>query len=96
MDPWGWVSSWICSGIVLGNALQTPLSEILTRPLEAHPPIVQAIVAGGPGAMLEMAAEHGYQPRERYVSKCHLCWDIREAIHTHYPDLFAPAELYDN
>ena len=96
MDPWGWVSSWICSGIVLGNALQIPLSEILTRPLGAHRPVVQAIVAGGPGAMLEMGAEHGYQPRERYVSKCHLCWDIREAIHTHYPDLFAPAELYDN
>ena len=94
IDPWGWVSSWICTGIALGNALQTPLSEILTQPLTAHHPLVQDIVARGPGAMLAMAAEHGYQPRERYVSRCHLCWDIREAIHPHYPHLLAPAQLY--
>jgi hypothetical protein len=96
VDPWGWVSSWICSGIVLGNALRTPLSEILTRPLAAHSPLVQSIVAKGPRALLAMAAKHGYQPRERYVTKCHLCWDIREAIHMHNPDLFAPAELYED
>ena len=94
VDPWGWVSSWICSGIAMGNALQRPLSEILTQPLEAHHPVVQSIVAHGPGAMLEMAAEHGYQPKDSYVSKWHLCWDIRTAIHTHSPDLFAPAQLY--
>jgi hypothetical protein len=28
------------------------------------------------------------------VTKCHLCWDIRCAIYAHYPDIFAPAELY--
>jgi hypothetical protein len=94
VDPWGWVSSWICSGLVLGNALQTPLSEILTQPLEKHRPLVQAIVARGPGAMLGMAAACGYRPQDRYVSKCHLCWDIRTAIHKDYPDLFAPAMLY--
>jgi len=95
VDPWGWVSSWICSGIALGNALRRPLSEILTRPMGEHSPLVQAIVAHGPGAMLEMAAEHGYQVQERYVSKCHLCWDVREAIYLHYPELFAPALLYE-
>jgi len=94
VDPWGWVSSWICSGIALGNALETPLSEILTWPLEEHHPVVQEVIARGPGAMLEMAAEHGFQPKERYVSKCHLCWDLRAAIHAHYPDLFVPALLY--
>jgi hypothetical protein len=94
VDPWGWVSSWICSGIVLGNALQTPLSEILTRPLESHGALVQEIIGRGPAALLEMAAGHGYRPRERYVSKCHLCWDIRKNIYMHYPELFAPAELY--
>ena len=96
VDPWGWVSSWICSGIVLGNALHTPLSEILTRPLAAHSPLVRSIVATGPRALLEMAALHGYQPGERYATKCHLCWDIRDAIYMHYPDLFAPAELYED
>jgi len=24
-----------------------------------------------------LASETGYQPRPRYASKCHLCWDIR-------------------
>lgn len=94
VDPWGWVSSWICTGIALGNALETPLSEILTRPLEELHPVVQEVIARGPAGMLETAAEHGLQPKERYVSKCHLCWDLRVAIHPHYPDLFVPELLY--
>ena len=76
--------------------MHTPLSEILTRPLAAHSPLVQSIVAQGLRALLEMAALHGYQPGESYASKCHLCWDIRDVIHVHYPDLFAPAELYED
>ena len=62
--------------------------------LAEQPQLVQDLVARGPSAMLDMAEKHGFRPRDRYVSKCHLCWDIREAIHRHYPDLFAPAELY--
>jgi len=94
VDAYGWVSSWICSGIVLGNAREMPLAEIVSRPLAEQPPLVQDIVQRGPAAMLPMAAKHGFRPRSRYVSKCHLCWDIREAIHTFYSELFAPAELY--
>ena len=94
VDAYGYVSSWICSGIVLGNARETLLSEILRRPLEAHPQVVQDLVARGPGALLDLAAAHGFEPEDRYVSKCHLCWEIREAVHMHYPEHFAPAELY--
>ncbi|MBL7134381.1 MAG: radical SAM protein [Phycisphaerae bacterium] len=94
VDAYGYVSSWVCSGIVLGNALETPLSRIVTRGLAEHPPLVQDLVAHGPGAMLPMAARHGFRPREAYAGKCHLCWHIRETIHKHYPDLFAPEELY--
>ena len=94
VDAYGYVSSWICSGIVLGNALETPLSEIVMRGLAEHPPLVQDLVANGPGAMLPMAARHGFRPRGTYASKCHLCWDVREAIYKHYPELFAPEELY--
>ncbi len=94
VDAYGCVSSWICSGILLGNAHETPLSQILTRPLTDQPQIVQDLVAHGPGCMLGMAKKHGFQPAEGYVTKCHLCWDIRTAIHMHYPGLFAPAELY--
>ena len=94
VDAYGCVSSWICSGILLGNAHETPLSQILTRPLTDQPQIVQDLVAHGPGCMLDMAEKHGFQPATGYVTKCHLCWDIRTAIHIHYPELFAPAELY--
>ena len=94
VDAYGYVSSWICSGILLGNAKETPFSEIVSRPLSQQPQLVQDLVERGPAAMLDMAAEHGFRPRSRYVSKCHLCWGIREAIHVHYPDLFAPTELY--
>ena len=94
VDAYGYVSSWICSGILLGNAHETPLSEILSRPLNQHPQLVQDLVEHGPGCMLDMAEKHGYQTKEQYVTKCHLCWDIRTAIHMHYPELFAPDELY--
>ena len=94
VDAYGCVSSWICSGILLGNAHDTPLSEIITRPLDEQPKIVQDLVAHGPGCMLGMAEKHGFRPGDRYVTKCHLCWDIRTAIYMHYPELFAPDVLY--
>lgn len=94
VDAYGYVSSWICSGILLGNAHETPLAEIISRPLVEQPQMVQDLVAHGPACMLNMAGKHGFQPEDRYVTKCHLCWDIRAAIYKHYPELFAPAELY--
>ena len=94
VDAYGCVSSWICSGILLGNAHETPLSVILSRPLTEQPEIVQNLVEHGPACMLDMAKKHGFEPEYGYVTKCHLCWDIRTAIHKHYPELFAPAELY--
>ena len=94
VDAYGNVSSWICSGILLGNAHETPLAEILTRPLSKQPQIVQDLVAHGPASLLDMAEKHGFYPKDRYVTKCHICWDIRCAIYIHYPDIFAPAELY--
>lgn len=94
VDAYGCVSSWICSGILLGNAHETPLSQIISRPITEQPQLVQDLVEYGPACMLDMAEKHGYQPDDGYVTKCHLCWDIRTAIHKHYPKLFAPAELY--
>ena len=57
---------------------------------------MQSIIARGPRALLELAALHGFQPEEHYASKCPLCWEIRNVIYMHYPDLFAPAELYED
>ena len=94
VDAYGYVSSWICSGILLGNAHETPLSQILSRPIIEQPQLVQDLVEYGPSCMLDMAEKHGFQPEKGYVTRCHLCWDIRTAIHMHYPELFAPAELY--
>ena len=94
VDAYGWVSSWICSGLALGNARETPFAEIVLLPLVERPQLVRDMVERGPGAMLGMAERHGFRPKDGYVSKCHLCWDVREAVHEHYPDLLAPAELY--
>jgi hypothetical protein len=48
----------------------------------------------GPKALVDLAADRGYSPVGEYVSKCHLCWDVRQSIYKDYPDLFAPEELY--
>jgi len=95
VDPFDVVRPDMCSGIMIGNARQAPLSEIITTAYAMTNPVVRTLRAHGPVGLLEMGKDKGYQPRETYVSKCHLCWEVRKFLRPHYPGLFGPREIYE-
>ena len=73
-------------GGFVGGTLAGPrrvAKAVLTRTLlsldgdYADRPIVGRLVAAGPAGLLDLAAEHGFTPRDFYADKCHLCWSVR-------------------
>lgn len=89
IDADGWVH--ICQGLVMGNAWQTPLAELVHRYDPAGHPIVSPLLAGGPA---ELARVFGLPEGEAYADACHLCFLIRARLRSRYPDLLAPAQVY--
>jgi hypothetical protein len=92
IHPSGWVN--LCAGLALGNALQHPLDEILTRyDPDAHP-IIRVLAREGPAGLLRLAQRHGYAPAGGYVDGCHLCYEARRFLRPCYPDYLAPDRPY--
>jgi len=79
VDPAGRVFPGVCAGIVLGVAREESIAEIWRRVSCDHAarPILSALSQRGPVGLLPLARKVGFAPRERYASKCHLCWEIR-------------------
>jgi hypothetical protein len=84
-----------CGGISLGDA--SDLDSICSGIELEERPILKALVSGL-GELYEFAEEFGYEELPQgYVSKCHLCVDIRRHIATESPGEFAelkPQEFY--
>jgi hypothetical protein len=73
------------SPLVLGNAEETPLEEILAR--GARDPIIEAISLIGPHGLYRLLQDRGgphVATRQRYTGVCELCLDI-----TGSPDVVA-------
>jgi hypothetical protein len=92
VDQYGYVS--LCPGLSIGNAKEEPLGEILARYDSWEHPIIRHLTAGGPVRLAEMVRELGFVPRESYVNRCHLCYDVRKYLRPHYPHLLAPRDCY--
>ncbi|MEM2924574.1 MAG: radical SAM protein [Methanocellales archaeon] len=65
-----------CGGISLGDARE--LKSIREIDLDEHP-ILEAL-ATDIKKLYELGVEFGYREREGYISKCHLCVDIRRHL----------------
>jgi len=91
IDPYGNIQT--CCGVVLGDAQRTALSELMATGFGVGNPIVSALRDEGPVGLLRMAEALGYQ-REKYVQKCHLCWQVRRFLRPHYPSVLGPHEIY--
>ena len=79
-DPYGNYLPGYCGGISLGD--WHSLDKLLDEGIDADErPVLAFLAAGDFDGLLRFARAHGYQEaREGYVSKCHLCVDIRRHL----------------
>jgi hypothetical protein len=81
----------LCQGLCIGAA--GPAEAIRDYDPAGHP-IVRLLLDGGPYALAQFAAEHGFKVRNGYVDACHLCYRAREFMRSHFPNFLAPDEMY--
>ncbi len=71
MDLYGNYIPGLCSGLAIElKDLGNPLSP------EKYP-LICRLYEHGPGALLDLAKDFGFKAKPAYVSKCHLCQEIR-------------------
>ena len=89
IDPLGFVH--ICQGIVLGNAWQRPLVDIMREYHPADHPICGPLLEGGPaGLALAFRVKH----EATYVDECHCCYDLRRRLRRRLGQWLAPDQMY--
>ena len=96
IDPYGNVFNGQCSGMVVGNVGRTPL-EVLWKAFEPdRAEFWRTLYSRGPFGLLESAKADGFEMRQRYASKCHLCTDIRRFFFDKkvYSRIITPKDCY--
>ena len=91
IDPYDNIQT--CCGVIVGNGRRTPLAELMAAGFAEGNPIVAALCEEGPVGLLRMAEALGCE-RGEYVQKCHLCWEVRRSLRSHFPDVLGPDEIY--
>jgi len=89
VDSLGYVH--VCQGLSIGNAWQSPFSEIIQSYDAASHPIIKWLVKGGPAALVK---ELGLPHEQNYADACHLCYDARLLLKERFPDVLAPGQMY--
>jgi hypothetical protein len=83
-----------CAGLSLGDARHL---DAICQGIDLDElPVLKALLTRME-ALYELGQEYGYQGRDRYVSKCHLCLDVRRhlARHGEFKEL-RPKEFYEH
>lgn len=94
LDPNGLVFPSKCSGIIFINAKEQSLSEAIKSGIYTHNPIMDILINKGPVGLLALAEKEGYVPKAGYVSKCHLCYEIRKFLQPYYTEFLGPKSVY--
>lgn len=92
IDPYGWVS--FGCGIAIGNANDSPITNIVERYDPWNHPIISILMEEGPLGLTKTSEAEGYLMKNRYVEKCHLCQDIRNYLKPFYPNVLVPSNMY--
>ena len=93
IGPDGRIAS--CGGVAIGDARKTSISHVVgSREYDQHP-VLSVFLERGCRGVLERAVEKGYKPLDGYASKCHLCFATRRFLRPFYPDVLAPAHVYE-
>jgi len=81
IEPSGSVN--ICWNLAIGNAKETPLSQIISNYDWRQTPIIKTLVEEGPIELLKLPEARDHKLQENhYINKCHLCIEIRKAPQT--------------
>jgi MoaA/NifB/PqqE/SkfB family radical SAM enzyme len=79
VEPSGSVD--VCFHLAIGNAKETPLSRIISEYDWRKSLTIRTLVEEGPTGLLKLPEARGYKFQENdYISKCHLCTEIRKAL----------------
>lgn len=79
VEPSGAVN--VCWNLVIGNARETPLSQIISEYDWQRNPIIKTLVEEGPTGFLKRLKARGHRfQKDTYVNKCHLCVEIRKTL----------------
>lgn len=89
VDPLSYVH--VCQGLTIGNAWQSPFSEIIRSYDHSNHPIIQPLAEGGPAALVE---KFGLSHEKEYADACHLCYMTRLALRERFPQLLTPNQMY--
>jgi hypothetical protein len=81
----------------VGNVKDKPLDQIWKEFDPERVEVVGTLFREGPGGLLEEAKELGYEERQLYASKCHLCADLRQFLFEKgkHKEIIGPAECYE-
>jgi MoaA/NifB/PqqE/SkfB family radical SAM enzyme len=89
LDAYGNVH--LCQGILMGNFLEKPLSEVVRNYRVEDHPICGPLHRGGPA---ELANALGVEPEAPPVSACHLCFQARRQARERFPEVLGPEGVY--
>jgi hypothetical protein len=93
IDAFGWVM--VEHGICIGNARQRPLGEILDSYDPDRHSILRVLMNEGPVGLTRIPEASGFRLRkEGYLSKCHLCHEVRTYLRPRMPHVLAPSNCY--
>lgn len=81
----------LCQGLSMGNAWETPLSELVKDYNAASHPICGPLVKGGPALL---AREYQVKHEDKYVDACHFCYLVRLALLDRFPQYLTPRQVY--
>jgi hypothetical protein len=81
----------LCQGLLMGNARQTALAEVVAGYDPAGHPVVGPLLEGGP---LELARRYEVPCADGYVDACHLCYEARKALRGRFPEHLGPSQVY--
>lgn len=80
IDPYGYVFSGTCSGIILGSLSDKPLEDVWRQFDPRASTLAGTLCRKGPYGLLAEAESRGYCRLAAYADKCHLCTHIRQFL----------------
>lgn len=77
IDPYGNVFCGQCSGINLGNMLNTPLDRLWCLFDPEQMEFIKYLFSDGPCGLFGHAQSQGYSRMSGFATKCHICMELR-------------------